>query len=391
MKSISTAVIFVAFACAAFATDHVASGPITISGQSGVTIDNMHVTSTTGNCITITNSSNITIKNSEIGPCGTTSGTTQGNGIKLSGSNGVNIYDNYIHPETGSTTCCDYHDGIFGFGGNQNITIQGNVIAYSESNVEFTGANSGLNITGNFLLNPRGPFPRGQNVQCWGADTSNTCSNVTVQNNYALSSTSSTYTYPEVQEDSINFGFASSALVQGNYVTGGHSGSGCGLIADNAANGIQFKNNLLLNTGQCGIGISSGTNTVVSGNKVYNTTPVAGAGNTAIYVWNQYTAPCGPTTVSNNIADEIRSDGTHSGWWDGGGCSVTSSGNTFGSAADALLTPTSSVFPTPMVPPQPKNCVVTSPYTTNTAAKSGVPLCSGSSVSPPTNLTATVQ
>ena len=367
------------------------SGPLTINGQNGTVISHLHITSTTGNCVTITNSTNITIQNSEIGPCGTSGGSTTGNGISMSGSNGILIYDNYIHPETLSSSCCDHHDGIFGTGGNQNVTIQGNVIAYGESNIEFNGANSTISVIGNFLLNPRGPYPRGQNFQCWGSSLSSACSSATVQSNYALSSTDTTlYAYPENQEDSINFGFTNGALVQGNFVTGGHSGSGCGLIADDTANNVQFKNNQLLNTGQCGIGIADGTNAVVDRNKIYNTNPVSGAGNTALYVWKQYTNACGPTTVSNNIADEIRSDGTHSGYWDGGGCSATTSGNTFGSAADSLLTPVNTIYVPPLIPPQPKNCIVTSPFTTNTPVSSGLPLCSGSAPKPPANLSATV-
>lgn len=294
----------------------------------------------------------------------------------MSGSNGVYVYDNYIHTEKLSSTCCDYHDGIFGSGGNQNVVIQGNVIAYGESNIEFSTNNSSITVTGNFLLNPRGPFPRGQNFQCFGSSSSSACNTVVVLNNYALSSQDTTqYLYPDDQEDSINFGFANGATVQGNYITGGHSPSGCGLIADEAANSMQFKSNSLLDTGQCGIGIADGTNQLVDGNKIYNTNPVPGAGNTALYTWKQYREKCGPTTVSNNIADEIRSDGTHSGYWDGGKCGAVLSGNTFDAAADPLLTPTSTVFPKPLIPPQPKNCIATSPYTTNTPAASGKSNC----------------
>jgi hypothetical protein len=380
----------IALASACCWAQQTSSGPIMISGQSGTVISNVHITSTTGNCITITNSTNITVHNADIGPCGTSSGATTGNGISIDNANGVYIYDNYIHPETLSSSCCDYHDGIYGTNGSQNVSIQGNVIAYGESNIEFNGPNSSINVVGNFLLNPRGPYPRGQNFQCWGSSPSSTCSSITVQNNYALSSTNTTvYLYPEDQEDSINFGYSNGGTVKGNFVTGGHSSSGCGIIADDTANNMQFTNNLLLNTGQCGIGIADGSNPVVSGNKIYNTNPISGAGNTALYVWKQYANPCGPTTVSNNIADEVRSDGTHSGYWDGGGCSVTLSGNTFGAAADSLLTPTTSVFVTPLVPPQPKTCVATSPYTTNTSLSSGVPLCSGTAPKPPANLTAT--
>jgi Abnormal spindle-like microcephaly-assoc'd, ASPM-SPD-2-Hydin/Right handed beta helix region len=342
------------------------SGPVVINGQDGTVIQGLKITSTTGDCVQIINSTNITIQNSEIGPC---SGGTSANAIRINGGNGINIYDSYIHPETlNARGCCDYDDGIFAYGGVQNLLIQGNVIAYGESNIEVQGG-AAVNIVGNFLLNPRGPFPRGQNFQCWEAGGGGApCSTVTVNNNYTLSSTDTTkYLYPENQEDSINFGFTNGAIAQSNFITGGHSASGCGLIADESANSMQFKSNLLLNTGQCGIGIADGTNQLVDSNEVYNTTPVTGAGNTAIYAWSQYTPACGPTTISNNIADEIRADGTHSGYWDGSGCSVTLSGNTFSAPADTLLTPTSTVFLPPLIPPQPKNCVVTSPYSTQTA------------------------
>ena len=113
---------------------------------------------------------------------------------------------------------------------------------------------------------------------------------MTVANNYALLSTdTSKYLFAENQEDSINFGLTNGIVARGNYVTGGHSPSGCGLISDDQANGAQFVNNILLDTGQCGIGIADGTNQVVDSNRFLNRTPVQGCGNTAIYVWKQYT------------------------------------------------------------------------------------------------------
>jgi hypothetical protein len=351
------------------------SGPIVITSQNGTIIQGLKITSTTGDCVKIVNSTNITIQNSEIGPC---SGGASANGINISSGSGISVYDSYIHPETLTGSCCDFHDGIFIHNAAKGVTIQGNVIAYGESNIEAQGV-SGITVIGNFLLNPRGPFPRGQHFQCW-----NGCASATISNNYTLSSmNTSAYLYPENQEDGINFGYTNGAVVQGNYITGGHSPSGCGLMADDSANSIQFKSNKLLNSGQCGIGIADGTNQVVDSNRVYNTNPVSGAGNTAIYVWKQYAAGCGPTTVSNNVADEIKPDGTHSGYWDGSGCSANQTNNTFGQAADSMLTPVTSIFVPPAIPPQPKNCVVTSPYTT----KAG-PSCNGPA--PPTNLVSIV-
>ena len=219
------------------------SGPVTLSGQSGVTIQNLHITNPNGDCVTITNSTNITIKQSEIGPC-------KGNGVVVSGGDTVSVVDNYIHPEGTLTGCCDVTDGIF-TNGTHNLTIQGNVIAYGEANIEANGQTN-LKVIGNFLLNPRGGGDsRGQNVQVWANNTT-----TLVQNNYALASTDTAkYKFAEVQEDSINFGaspggpFTTGVIAQNNYITGGHSNSGCGIIADTGANSVQFLTNIIVNSG----------------------------------------------------------------------------------------------------------------------------------------------
>ncbi len=336
----------------------------------------LHITNPNGDCVTITNGTNITIRQSEIGPC-------KGNGIVISGGSTINVFDNYIHPEGTLSGCCDVTDGIFA-SGTSNLAIQGNVIVYGEANIE-AQSQTNLSVIGNFFLNPRGGAnSRGQNVQVWGNSTT-----VLVQNNYTLASTdTTTYAYAEVQEDSINFGSnISGVTAQGNYVTGGHSSSGCGVIADTGTLNEQFRGNTLLNTGQCGIGITDGTNVVVDSNKILNTTPVSGGGNTAIYVWkvNASDPPCGPTQISNNIASAIASDGTPNSYWDGGGCDpVTLTNNTFDAAALTALSPASQKLPPPLIPPQPENCAIASPFTNNTT----VPACGSSSsaivTTPPT-------
>jgi hypothetical protein len=166
------------------------SGPITSSGQSGVTIENLHITNPNGDCVTITNGTNITIRQSEIGPC-------KGNGIVVTGGSTINVFDNFIHPEGPVSGCCDVTDGIFS-DGTSNLAIQGNVIAYGEANIEAQNQTN-LSVVGNFFLNPRGGAnSRGQNVQVWNNSTT-----VLVQNNYTLSSTDTTkYAFAEVQEDS---------------------------------------------------------------------------------------------------------------------------------------------------------------------------------------------
>ncbi|MEO7201521.1 MAG: hypothetical protein ABIZ82_02875, partial [Candidatus Tumulicola sp.] len=309
----------------------------------------------TGDCIDIENSIDITIEASQIGPCG-------GNGISISGGRKLEIIDSYVHPETQSNGCCDHNDSIF-VAGATAVTIQGNVLAYGESNVEAGQHTKQLIVIGNFLLNPRGPFPRGQNVQAWGA------SDVIVDDNYTLSSTNTKrYEYPDDQEDSINFGVGSGFTAKNNYVTGGHSASGCGLIADDGANGASFVHNQLVDTGGCGIGIASGTQQLVRDNEIINRTPVPGAGNTALYIWSQYEGvKCGPVSVVGNVATELRKDGTQSGYWNGGGCSpVTLQHNVWNERAMKLLTPPDKKLPAPLIPPKPSRCVIESPYSTQT-------------------------
>jgi hypothetical protein len=262
------------------------------------------------------------------------------------------------------------------------------VIAYGEANIEVNNV-SNVSVIGNFLLNPINSDPsqpapnqsRGQNFQVYYGS-----SNVTVQNNYALSSLDTTkYLFPENQEDSINFGFTNGIIASGNYVTGGHSNSGCGIITDDGANNAQFKLNVLVDTGQCGIGIADGTNQVVDSNKILNTTPVSGGGNTAIYVALYGSTPCGPVQVSNNIASGVDTSGNQNSYYDGGGCApVTLTNNVFDAAAATLLQPVSTNLPPPLIPPQPHACVVVSPYTNNTSLSR----CSGSSTAPapPTQL-----
>lgn len=329
------------------------SGPVLIKAERGKVLDHLKITSNTGDCLTIQDSSDITLENSEIGPC-------VGSGIRISGGSNIKIYDSYIHPDAPLSSCCDKSDGIFA-DGTSNLTIQGNVVAYGESNIEVFNATV-VRVIGNFLLNPRNTLTgsRGQNFQSWKGSR-----DVLVENNFALASPDTAlYKFPANQEDSMNFGETDGVIVRNNYITGGHSRSGCGLMADIGANNVHFIDNILVNTGQCGIGISDGVNQVVQGNRVMNRTPIQGGGNTAIYVWKQYAPPCGPVTVAGNIATQLKPDGTESSFWDGGGCGpVKLSKNVWGAHAASLLSPIRERLAPPRIPPQPHTTPANSPFT----------------------------
>jgi hypothetical protein len=49
--------------------DAMASDPLVISGQSNQTYSNLSISSMSGDCVQIINSTNITIESSQIGPC----------------------------------------------------------------------------------------------------------------------------------------------------------------------------------------------------------------------------------------------------------------------------------------------------------------------------------
>jgi hypothetical protein len=360
--------ILLTFTIAGPALSFTSSGPIVIKGQNGTVISGLMITST-GDCVQIINSTNITIKDSQIGPCGTDGNTSNGHGVTISGSHGVSILDNYIHVETLASGCCDSHDGILTTN-TSNVTILGNVIAYNETNIEAQSGSSNITINGNFLLNPRGPFPRGEQFQAGQA------TNIVVINNYTLS-TLTGYKYPANQEDALSFWRTNTFSAENNYIIGGFSPSGCGVLIDDRSNYGTVVSNILSNTGQCGIGVGDGVSHLIDSNKVLNLTPVAGAGNTAIYVWKQYflntlgcggSAPPNQITVSNNFADEVQTSGYHSGWWYGGGCgTVKLVKNVVGQPAYTALYPTTSTYPPPAIPPQPSSCVAISPYSTQTS------------------------
>jgi len=369
---------------------------LTITNASnGQTFSNYRISTTSGDCVDMNGVTGVTFENSDVGPCG-------GRGIYVNGGENNSIYDSYIHVEGASTTCCDSRDGIF-IDRSNFATIQGNVVAYSESNIEAFADN--LLINGNFLLNPQGRFPRGQQIQTGaGAD-------VTISNNLLVSTRDATLgpaigtdstalilmsqgANSNPPEDSINIYTTHYANIEGNYITGGldattpysggaQSPSGCGILIDSdkviGADHADIANNVVVNTGQCGIGVGTGINQTVTRNKVINVNSNDG-GNTAIYIWKQYPPGCGPVLLNGNLATEVKPGGYSSGYWNGGGCApVTCDGvdthidscNTFDygttNTAQKLLLADPTIRTPPLIPPLPKHCVVRSPYSTQTS------------------------
>src|SRR5574341_662561 len=316
------------------------SPPIVMDGQSGVTIQGLKITSQAGPCVTIRNSSNIIIDASEIGPCA-------GNAVEILGSSALKVVNSSIHTEHDGTKSENSGLGVF-VHSSVNVLVQGNQFAYNESSVYAVNSED-IRVIGNFSVNPLGPFPRGQHVQF------NNVQGGMITENYGLSSgDTALYKSPAHQEDAINVWSSAFVEVRANYLVGGDSPSGCGIIADGSGSANSFVNNVVIRTAQCGVAIAGGTNHVIAGNKVLDPNIPSGSGNIGIYVWNQYSGPCSGHSVTGNDVSNLLPDGRYNDYWNGENCGTVSLlNNTWGSEARTLLTPESEQLPPPAIPPTP--------------------------------------
>ena len=376
------------------------------SDNNGQTFNNYRISTTSGDCVDLNGVSNVTLQNFQIGPCGTNNTISPSNGVNISdGSSGINIYDSYIHVQNLASGCCDTHDGIVVNSGT-NVTIQGNMLAFNETNIETFS--TGTVANGNFLLNPQGPFPRGQQWQ-----SSAGASDVTVENNRTLScqqasnvcahsgdvfclacnaSTLAADSFPYFanQEDAINIFETTTYAVSGNWIEGGDSPSGQGILIDSGSSGGTIINNVEKDTGQGCIGPTQGSGTI-SGNKCLSLTDID-VNENGLYMSNDgNSGSCGPWTITNNTISNLYGAATlcnpatsscqFNSFGEDGSCSYTlGSGNTFDAgtfsahtaAGYEALNPIVTTNPPPLIPPIPKNCVATSPYSTQTS----LPPCS---------------
>jgi hypothetical protein len=377
--------------CSANKTSSTPSTTMTIKGQSDAVISGISISTTVGPCIVVDRSTNITIQNANIGPCGANDSDAAAQGIVIQNGSSVNVYDNYIHVENQAHTCGDSHDGILVVNnGAGPVDIQGNVIGYNEQNVRMWNA-SNVNVIGNFVFNPRGAATcgsgdnlQGHQVQAW-ADDATPNANLNFSSNYVLNSQDTgAYTYAGVSSDALAMGVTNKGTISGNYVNYDSNVTNvnvnaAGIIADYKANNITISSNVLKDMD---IGLAGGSGHSVSGNKVLIKTPsnngvdgitingsacpVSITGNYMSafqntgpdsVAWNQgyyNSGSCASPTLSSNVNDE--GCGYYSGHPDLSNC-----------PAYLALNPILTTNPPPLIPPLPKNCVATSPYSTQTS------------------------
>ena len=246
-----------------------ASGPVSISGESNVVIENLSISNPGGPCIRVVGSSNVTIRNSTIGPCGDWA-------VFVDTSSGVTVQNNTIR--TGSSK-----GGVYGHSSG-GLAVLGNKISNSGRNpIQFdkvTG--SGNRIEGNSISSSPAEdmisiYKSGGTSGSWLKVTGNTLKDNT-----------------------------------------GHSQSGSGImLGDSGGQYILVQGNKLTNPGQAGIGVAGGSNIRVLNNTV--SSAQFSWSNVGIYVWNQ-SGGCGNIEVRGNQVNWLNKNGQSNPAWDGGGC-----------------------------------------------------------------------
>jgi hypothetical protein len=91
------------------------------------------------------------------------------------------------------------------------------------------------------------------------------------------------------------------------------------MLGDGGGSHQLVEGNVLVNPGQVGIGVASGYDITVRGNRVFSS--AVPWSNTGVYVWNQYDSECDDIEVVGNQVNWTASGGYSNGWWEGGGCS----------------------------------------------------------------------
>jgi hypothetical protein len=162
---------------------------------------------------------------------------------------------------------------------------------------------------------------------------------------------------------------------------GDHDPYAACFISWNRSLGTSFSNNIGV---QCGGGSSGafaleGGSGTMSGNRMFSNN--AGSNDNAVahnVDGSVNPMATGVWHVMNNSGDTIHTDGSHGGEWCGAYCAAeVQTNNTWGAAADGGLTGSSTIAEieavlgaAPLIPPLPKNCVVKSPFSTQTSLPS---------------------
>lgn len=255
------------------------SNPIRYTGKSNFVIEGVEISSTNEDCIALYNCENVIIRNSKLGP------SISKRGVYLYGCKNITIED------------CTFEN------------VQLGLIASTSQGVKFEH-NDVKNVVG--MLN--GGFEIGsmvQFIQVSGSGNSvsyNVCENIAGQS---------------APEDIINM-FASHGtekspiVIKGNWIRGGGpSKTGGGINIGDYGGSYQIaEDNILVDVGQYGIGISGGKNMTLKNNKVYGKRQSFTNVGMVVTNWYEKEAGASSNIVSeNNQINYTHADGYLNNWW----------------------------------------------------------------------------
>lgn len=253
------------------------TGPIVIDGDSNVVISGVHITNPNGHCIDIRNySSNITIENSEIGPC-------RDGGINISRSHSIIVRNNDIH-DTGWMGIYSNEAHTILVDDNRMERVASGYAAHAN---RIDGVFGPITFTNNYVKNVIRNFDwPAAGGNCLGLAyveeasvrlNDNTCFNVQGESD---------------PEDIFNIywsrGLASDPIqiMRNKIQGGGPSPSGGGIIVgDGGGANTIVDGNILVDPGQYGVAVAGGNNHTLTNNKVY--AREQSFTNVGIYVWRQ--------------------------------------------------------------------------------------------------------
>lgn len=190
------------------------SGPVTASAN-GQVIQNLDVTSTSGNDITVNGFSNVVIKNCKITHTG-------GAGIRATNADGLRIENvNVIHagaPASGQNPSDD-RNNIDVFSSDDVVVLNARLAKGSSGIYVLDSNRPSISFVEGYDF--RGPFPRGQIVQL------NKSHNGIIQDFYNQNPPATAWT-----EDNINIFQSDNAIVRRGLIDGNNSPSGVGVIIE---------------------------------------------------------------------------------------------------------------------------------------------------------------
>ncbi|MCC5940718.1 MAG: hypothetical protein JJU37_04185 [Balneolaceae bacterium] len=225
-----------------------------------------------------------------------------------------------IHNVQFRNIATDKHGQEFGavmFHNSENIEVRDSYIENAASGIRFRDSSGPLQVTGNRALNSGRNF-----FQC------DKCNGAGIRiNRNVMEHTEQTGQAP--LEDWINIfmsnGTENSWIQVNQNRAKGHSESNSGsfiMLADATGSYQEAIGNIGVNPGQVGIGIASGTNIKVEGNRMYS---VSWAESNVAFYSAEYSLPCGnhQFTPGTNVAHWRNASGALNRAWSDGRCGVT--------------------------------------------------------------------